>query len=57
MCTATRPRDLEILTALLEGGFVKPKVSATYPLEEAGHALQDLDQGSAEGKIAVVIVE
>ena len=27
LVNATRPRDLEILTALLEGGFVKPKVT------------------------------
>ena len=51
------PATQEILTALVEGGFLKPKVDATFDLEEAGHALAELEEGSTEGKIAVVVVE
>lgn len=47
----------EILTAMFEGGLLEVKVQETFELEEAGHAVAELEEGSAEGKIAIVVVE
>ena len=55
LVNATRPRDLEVISALLETGFVRPHVDSEYDLEEAGHALAELEEGATVGKIAIIV--
>lgn len=43
------------LAPLMEDGTVKPPVGTTYPLEEFGRALTDLDERRALGKLVVAI--
>ena len=53
---ATDRRDTqEVISALLEAGFVQPHVDSEYDLEEAGHALAELEEGATVGKIAILV--
>lgn len=47
----------EILTAMYDGGLLKLKVEETFELEEAGHAVAEMEAGRTTGKIAIVVVE
>lgn len=53
----TRPGFMQeqwkALEPMLASGVVKPPVGATYPLEEFGAALEDLDARRATGKLVV----
>ena len=42
---------------MFEGGLLEVKVQETFELEETGHAVADLEEGSTEGKIAIMMVE
>jgi NADPH:quinone reductase-like Zn-dependent oxidoreductase len=43
--------------SLIDEGKVRPFVSATYPLAEARHAQERLEQGHVRGKIVLVVAE
>jgi NADPH2:quinone reductase len=43
------------LVPMMESGVVKPPVGATYPLEEFGRALVDMDERRTLGKSVVVV--
>jgi NADPH:quinone reductase-like Zn-dependent oxidoreductase len=47
--------DLVVLTELIEAGKVTLFISASFPLSEAPEAIQQLDAGHAQGKVAIVI--
>ena len=47
-------RDVAELAELVRSGRARPYISATYPLEGAGHALADLADRRAVGKVLVV---
>ena len=53
----TRPgymqQQWKALEPMLASGVVKPPVGATYPLEEFGRALADLEERKALGKVVV----
>ncbi len=53
----TRPGYMQqqwrALEPMLASGVVKPPVGATYPLEEFGRALADLEERKALGKVVV----
>ena len=56
---ARRERDLNLanlkaLTVWLRAGKIKPLVSATYPLERAADALNDLMNRKVQGKVVLV---
>jgi NADPH:quinone reductase-like Zn-dependent oxidoreductase len=50
-----RATDLERLTELIEAGKLTPSIHRTYPLDEAPHAMQLLENGQVRGKIAIII--
>jgi NADPH:quinone reductase-like Zn-dependent oxidoreductase len=47
--------DLITLTELIEAGKLAPVIDRTYPLAEAPHAIEYLEQGHARGKVVVTI--
>ncbi|CAO3433466.1 NADPH:quinone oxidoreductase family protein [Azospirillum doebereinerae] len=52
---AQRDRHLQKLVDLHASGAVAPQISAVYPLEQAGQAIQDLQDRRATGKIVVEV--
>ena len=42
---------------MLESGLLEVKVEETLDLAETGYAVAELEEGSAEGKVAIVMVE
>lgn len=47
--------DLAILKELVESGAIRPVIDRTFPLAQAGEALEDAASGRARGKIVIVI--
>jgi len=47
--------DLNALTALVEGGAVKPLIDRCYPLEKLTEAMQYLDEGHVRGKLVITM--
>jgi NADPH:quinone reductase-like Zn-dependent oxidoreductase len=47
--------DLEVLTAMVEKGALRPVIAATYPLPETAAALRHIEAGHARGKVVVTI--
>jgi NADPH:quinone reductase-like Zn-dependent oxidoreductase len=47
--------DLQLLKKLVEAGQAKPIIERTWPLGEAGEALQHVHRGHARGQIVVTI--
>jgi len=45
------PRDLVVLTELIEAGKIRPVVDRTYPLEEIADAHRYVEKGRAKGKV------
>ncbi|MEM8795992.1 MAG: NADPH:quinone oxidoreductase family protein [Pseudomonadota bacterium] len=43
------------LMALFELGEIAPRISQTYPLEEAGQALRDLEDRKVQGKVVLTV--
>jgi len=43
------------LGELIAAGSLRPVVGATYPLEDAGLALRDLDERRATGKLVITL--
>ncbi|MFJ3496360.1 zinc-binding alcohol dehydrogenase family protein [Streptomyces sp. NPDC086091] len=53
-----RARDAAVLravAALVVGGALDPHVTRSYPLEQAGQALREVEDGHARGKIVIEI--
>jgi NADPH:quinone reductase-like Zn-dependent oxidoreductase len=40
---------------LIEAGKLHPSIDRTYPLDEAPHAMQLLENGHVRGKVAIVV--
>jgi NADPH:quinone reductase-like Zn-dependent oxidoreductase len=53
--TSPNREDLAVLKELIEAGKVTPVVDRTYPLSETPEALRYLEDGHAQGKVAVVM--
>ncbi|USQ86561.1 NADP-dependent oxidoreductase [Streptomyces phaeoluteigriseus] len=54
----TRARNAEVLRAvadLVVRGALDPHVTRTYPLEQAGRALREVEDGHARGKVVIEI--
>jgi 2-desacetyl-2-hydroxyethyl bacteriochlorophyllide A dehydrogenase len=47
--------DYDRLTELVEAGKVAPTIDRTYPLEDAPHAVRQLEAGRVRGKIAITV--
>jgi NADPH:quinone reductase-like Zn-dependent oxidoreductase len=47
--------DLQFLKELVERGKAKPVIERTWPLREAGEALQHVSRGHAQGQIVIAI--
>lgn len=47
--------DLEVLAGMIESGMVTPAIDRTFPLVEAGDAIQYLADGRACGKVVVTV--
>jgi len=45
--------DLELLSALIEAGKVRPTIDRRYPFPEIPAAIAYLEQGHARGKVVV----
>jgi len=52
-----RKKELQALTALIEGGKVTPAVGRIYPLHEAPAAIRDLRAGRAAGKLVITVAD
>jgi NADPH:quinone reductase-like Zn-dependent oxidoreductase len=50
-----RQADLEALRQQIEAGHLTPIVGGTYPLPEVPEAIRHLDEGRAQGKIAITV--
>jgi NADPH:quinone reductase-like Zn-dependent oxidoreductase len=46
---------LDAVARLVAEGALDPRVSRTFPLERAGEALREVEQGHAEGKIVIEV--
>jgi NADPH:quinone reductase-like Zn-dependent oxidoreductase len=53
LVTKERASDYERLTDLIETGQIAPSLDRTYPLDEAPHAMQQLETGRVRGKVAI----
>ena len=53
--SAHRQADLEALRQHIEAGHLTPVVGSTYPLPEVPEAIRHLDEGRAQGKIAITV--
>jgi NADPH:quinone reductase-like Zn-dependent oxidoreductase len=53
--TNKRQADLEALCQQVEAGHVTPIVGKTYPLAEVPEAIRHLEDGRAQGKIAIIV--
>ena len=42
---------------MYDGGLLKLEVEETFELEEAGHAVAEMEEGRTTGKVAIVVVE
>ena len=47
--------DLIVLKELIEAGKVTPVIDRTYPLGETADAIRYLEQGRAQGKVAITV--
>ena len=54
--SAADPVTVEKITGVIQYGLVDPKVGATYPLEQAGTALAQVEQGHAGGTIVIEVL-
>jgi len=50
-------KDLVIMKELLETGKVKPVIDRCYPLSETADAIRYLEEGHAQGKVVITVLE
>lgn len=50
------PEMIGQITGVVQYGLVDPKVGTTYPLEQAGKALAQVEQGHTRGKIVLEVI-
>ena len=50
-----RQADLEELRQQIEAGRLTPMVGKTYPLPDVAEAIRHLEDGHAQGKIAITV--
>jgi NADPH:quinone reductase-like Zn-dependent oxidoreductase len=50
-------KDLLFMKELLEAGKVKPVIDRCYRLSEVADALRYLEEGHAQGKIVITVVQ
>ena len=55
MFTNPNPEDLAFLKELLESKRVIPVIDRTYELRDVPEALRYLEQGHAQGKVAITV--
>ena len=48
-------RQWEALVPMIEAGVVAPPIGATYPLEQVGQALQEMQDRATLGKSVIVL--
>jgi NADPH2:quinone reductase len=51
---ATHNENVNELLTWFEEGRIKPRISASYPLEDVAKALRDLSERRVKGKVVVV---
>lgn len=49
--------ELQLLTGTIERGMLRPHVSATFPLEDAAKAHEQIESGTTRGKIVLTVGE
>ena len=47
--------DLIVLKGLIDAGKVTPVIDRTFPLSEAADAIRYVEQGHAQGKVAITV--
>ena len=47
--------DLIVLDGMIQAGKLKPIVDRTFPLSETGQAIRYLEEGRAQGKVAITV--
>jgi len=50
-------QDLSFIKDLLESGKVKPVIDRCYPLSEVADAIRYLEEGHAQGKVVITVVQ
>jgi NADPH:quinone reductase-like Zn-dependent oxidoreductase len=55
LVTKERGSDYDRLTEMIEAGQLAPSIDRTYPLEDAPHAVQQLQAGHVRGKLAITM--
>lgn len=53
-CTRQRPGDFEALVALINAGAIRPRIAATYPLQDIGRAQAEFLGKGAAGKHVLI---
>ena len=52
-----KPEDVATLTRMIDAGTVAPVIDRTYRLAEVADALRYLEQGRAQGKVVITVLE
>jgi alcohol dehydrogenase len=52
-CTRQRPGDFEALVALVNAGRIRPRIAATYPLQDIARAQADFAAGGAGKRVLI----
>ena len=56
LCRRTSPpKDLELLSELIEAGKLRPQIDRRYPFADIPAAIAYLEQGRARGKVVVAM--
>lgn len=55
LVTKERGSDYERLTEMIEAGRLAPSIDRIYPLEDAPHAVRQLQAGHVRGKVAITM--
>jgi len=55
LVTKERGSDYDRLTEMIEAGQLAPSIDRIYPLEDAPHAVRQLQAGHVRGKVAITM--